>query len=44
MKRRPAVSLSSVVMFCIGAHGLWAQNLTITNARIIVGWRVTGTS
>ena len=37
MKRRPAVSLFSVLMIFIGVQGLWAQNLTITNARIIVG-------
>ncbi len=37
MKRLPAVSLFSVLMIFIGAHGLWAQNLTITNARIVVG-------
>jgi imidazolonepropionase-like amidohydrolase len=35
MKRLPVVSL--VVMVFIGPHDLWAQNLTITNARIIVG-------
>lgn len=37
MKRLPAVSLFSVLMIFIGAHDLWAQNLTITNVRIIVG-------
>lgn len=37
MKRLLAVSFLSVVMTLIAAHGLSAQNLTITNARIIVG-------
>ena len=37
MKKLPAVSLFSALMIFIGAHGLWAQNLTITNVRIIVG-------
>jgi imidazolonepropionase-like amidohydrolase len=35
MTRLPVVSF--VLMTFIGAHDLWAQNLTITNARIIVG-------
>ena len=37
MKRLPAVSFFSVLMIFIGARGLWAQDLTITNARIVVG-------
>ena len=37
MKRLASVRLLSVLMIFGGAHDLWAQNLTISNVRIIVG-------